>query len=92
MRDEAKENVSTAAYRVALDPCIERRLAEIEEGFRRQDRGQPTGFRQPVTKPPSWSASAGTWEIAVSGQEFSHRLDRGCVKTRSRENSAQFPT
>ena len=72
LRDEAKENVSTAAYRVVLDPCIERRLAEIEEGFRRQAKGQPTGFRHQVTKPPSWNASAGTWEIAVSGQALGH--------------------
>ena len=72
LRDEAKENVSSAAYRVAEDPCITRRLAEIEEGFRRQARGRPTGFRQAITKPPSWTASSGSWDIAVSGQALGH--------------------
>ncbi len=72
LQDEARQSVTTAAYRVALDPCIERRLAEIEVSFRRQAKGQPSGFRQPVTKPPSWSASQGSWEIALSGQALAH--------------------
>lgn len=72
LRDEARDNVTTAAYRVAEDPCITRRLAEIEEGFRRQAKGRPTGFRQVVTKPPSWGASTGSWDIAVSGLALGH--------------------
>ncbi len=76
LRSEARENLSTAAYRIALDPCIARRLAEIEEGFRRQAKGRPLGFRQAVTKPPSWSASAGSWDIAVSGQALGHMPDK----------------
>lgn len=67
LHDEARETVTTAAYRVALDPCIERRLTEIEAGFRRQAKGQPLGFRKLVTKPPSWNASTGSWDIAISG-------------------------
>jgi hypothetical protein len=70
--DEAKENVSTAAYRMTEDPCITRRLAEIEEGFRRQSKGQTTGFGRAVTRPPTWTASTGSWEIAVSGQALAH--------------------
>jgi len=76
LHEEARQSVTTAAYRVALDPCIEHRLAEIEVGFRRQAKGQPTGFRQPVTKPPSWSASQGSWEIALSGQALAHMPHR----------------
>ena len=72
LQNEAQENVTTAAYREAEAPCIERRLAEIEEGFRRQAKGQATGFRRPVTKPPSWTASSGSWDIAVSGQALGH--------------------
>lgn len=75
LHGEARDNLSTAAYRVALDPCISRRLAEIEEGFRRQAKGQPLGFHQAVTKPPSWSASTGSWDIAVSGQALGHMPD-----------------
>ena len=69
---EARDNVSTAAYRVAEDPCIERRLSEVEEGFRRQSKGQPTGFKQAVNRPPNWTATTGSWDIAVSGQALVH--------------------
>ncbi len=72
LHDEAREAVTTAAYRIAMSPCIERRLAEIEVGFRRQAKGQMMGFRQIVSKPPSWNASTGSWEIAVSGQALAH--------------------
>ncbi len=72
LRDEAAEAVTTAAYRVAMEPCIAHRLAEIETGFRRQARGQSLGFRQPVTGPPAWNASTGSWEIALSGQALAH--------------------
>ena len=72
LRNEARDNVTTAAYRVAEDPCITRRLAEIEGGFRRQAKGQSTGFRSAVTKPPSWTESTGSWDIAVSGQALGH--------------------
>ena len=33
LRNEARDNVTTAAYRVAEDHCITLRLAEIEGGF-----------------------------------------------------------
>jgi hypothetical protein len=72
LRDEARENLSAAAYRIAEQPCMERRLAELEEGFRRQAKGMAPGFRRPLTRPPIWVASTGTWDIAVSGQALGH--------------------
>jgi hypothetical protein len=70
--DEARENLSAAAYRLAEEPCIDRRLAELEEGLRRQAKGMAPGFRKPFSRPPIWIASTGTWDIAVSGQALSH--------------------
>ncbi|MCI3135444.1 hypothetical protein [Phenylobacterium aquaticum] len=72
LRDEARDNLSAVAYRQAETPCIDRRLAELEEGFRRQAQGAPLAFRQPFTRPPIWVASTGTWDIAVSGQALGH--------------------
>jgi hypothetical protein len=75
LRAEALENLSAVAYRSAEEPCIDKRLAELEEAFRRQAKGQPLGLRQPFLRPPIWVASTGTWDIAVSGQALGH-MDR----------------
>jgi hypothetical protein len=72
LREEALQNLTAAAYRLAEQPCIEKRLAELEEGFRRQEKGVAIGFRHPLERPPIWVASTGTWEIAVSGQALDH--------------------
>ncbi|WP_304179949.1 hypothetical protein [Phenylobacterium aquaticum] len=72
LHDEARDNLSAVAYRLAEAPCIDRRLAELEEGFRRQAKGVPLEFRQPFARPPIWVASTGTWDIAVSGQALGH--------------------
>ena len=70
--DEAQANLSAVNYRVEGDACITRRLAEVEEGFRRQGKGQPMGFREPVGKPPLWVSTTGSWDIALSGQALAH--------------------
>jgi hypothetical protein len=70
--DEARANLSAVNYRIEEDACITRRLAEVEEGFRRQGKGRLTGFKKPVSKPPMWVATTGTWDIALSGQALAH--------------------
>lgn len=70
--DEAQANLFAVNYRIEEDPCITQRLAEVEEGFRRQAKGQPMGFRRPVGKPPVWVATTGSWDIALSGQALAH--------------------
>ena len=72
LREEALQVLTSVAYRRAEEPCMERRLDELEEGFRRQAKGVPLGFRQPFARPPIWVASTGTWDIAVSGQALGH--------------------
>jgi len=76
LREEALQSLTSVAYRRAEEPCIERRLGELEEGFRRQARGVPLGFRQPFARPPIWVASTGTWDIAVSGQALGHMVHK----------------
>ncbi len=70
--DEGQANVSAVNYRIEEDACISRRLAEVEEGFRRQEKGLPMGFRKPVGKPPLWVSTTGSWDIALSGQALAH--------------------
>lgn len=72
LRQEARANLGSAAYREAEGPCIERRLAGLEEVFRRQAKGLPLGLRTHLTRPPLSIASTGTWDIAISGQALGH--------------------
>lgn len=72
LRDEARGNVSAVAYRIAEDPCITSHLAEVEEGLRRQAEGQPFDLPRPISRPPIWISSTGSWEIAISGQALGH--------------------
>jgi hypothetical protein len=69
---EARDNVSTAAYRQSEQACIDGRLAQLAEVFRRHARGQPLGLLRPVARPPLWVATTGSWDIAVSGQALGH--------------------
>ena len=70
--DEAEANVSSVNYRIEEDPCITRRLAEVEEAFHRQGKGLPLSVGQPVDRPPLWVATTGSWDIALSGQALAH--------------------
>ncbi|HXV01823.1 MAG TPA: hypothetical protein VG166_15115 [Caulobacteraceae bacterium] len=45
---------------------------QIAEIFRRHARGEPLRLKGPVARPPHWTASAATWDIAVSGQALGH--------------------
>ena len=69
---EAKDNVTTAAYRAAADTCVRQRLRDIEEGFLRHAKGQPLGFVRSVARPPNWIATTSSWDIAVTGQALLH--------------------
>jgi len=72
LSDEARDNLSAVNYRIEEDACITRRLAEVEDGLRRQAKGLPIGFKAPVSKPPLWVATTGSWDIALSGQALAH--------------------
>lgn len=72
LRREVRENLAVAAYRVSQRPCIDRRLAQLAEIFRRQARGAPLGLSAPFTRPPVWGATTGSWDIALAGQALGH--------------------
>jgi hypothetical protein len=69
---EARDNLSTAAYRRSEQPCIDARLAQVAEVFSRHARGQPLGLLRPVARPPLWVATTGSWDIALAGQALGH--------------------
>jgi hypothetical protein len=72
LRSEVRTNLSTAAYRQSEQGCIDARLAQIAEVFRRHARGQALGLKRQVARPPLWVATTGSWDIAVSGQALGH--------------------
>lgn len=69
---EARDNLSTATYRLSEQRCIDERLDQIAEVFRRHAHGEPLGLKRAVARPPLWVATTGSWDIAVSGQALDH--------------------
>jgi hypothetical protein len=72
LRREVRDNLAVVAYRISERPCIDRRLGEVAEVFRRQARGAPLGLAAPFTRPPVWGATTGSWDIALAGQALGH--------------------
>ena len=58
--------------RVMLQPCIDRRLAELAEVFRRHDAGEPLALVGPIGRPTVFTGSKSTLEMATADQSLSH--------------------
>ena len=72
LRGEVRYNLATAAFRQSQRPCIDARLQQIGEVFRRHAHNEPLGLKGPVARPPFWGATTGSWDIAVAGQALGH--------------------
>lgn len=72
LRGEVQVNLNALLYRQSEQACIDRRLAEIAEVFRREAHGEPLGLRGPVGRPSPWEENTGSWQIALSDQALSH--------------------
>jgi hypothetical protein len=72
LRSEVRYNLATAVFRRSQQPCIDARLNQIAEVFRRHARGEPLGLKGTVARPPFWDATMGSWDIAVAGQALGH--------------------
>src|SRR5579859_102298 len=69
---ETRDNMAAATYRNSAAACVNDRLAELGEVFRRQAHGQPLGLKRRIGRPVLWIATTGSWDIAVSGQALAH--------------------
>jgi hypothetical protein len=69
---EVTDDGGTLLVRVLMQPCIDRRLAELEEVFRRHDAGQALGLTGPIGRPTVFSGSKSTLEMATADQSLSH--------------------
>jgi hypothetical protein len=72
LHSEIRYNLTTAAFRQSQQACIDARLKQIAEVFRRHARGEPLKLTGQVARPPLWTATTGSWDIAVAGQALGH--------------------
>jgi hypothetical protein len=66
---ESRDNVSAVVYRLSEEACINQRLAQLAEVFRRHQSGRPLGLKGPVGRPILWIATTGTWQTGGQGLE-----------------------
>ena len=59
-------------WRVEVQPCVDRRLAELAIVFARHDAGEPLGRLGSVGRPLYSHYSGATWNMAVADQSFAH--------------------
>ena len=70
--EEIQDNYGALLVRVMMQPCIDRRLAELAEVFRRHDGGQPLGLVAPIGRSSRFTGSTATLEMATADQSLSH--------------------
>src|SRR4051794_1037498 len=72
LEQEVVDNGTTLRVRVMMQPCIDRRLAELAEVFRRHDAGQPLELIAPIGRPTIFGGSKSTLQMATGDQSLSH--------------------
>jgi hypothetical protein len=72
LEQEVQDNHGTLLVRVLMQPCIDRRLNELAEVFRRHDAGQPLGLQGPIGRPTVFAGSETTLQMAIADQSLSH--------------------
>ncbi len=58
--------------RLRLEPCVERRLGEVEELFRRHDAGERLGIAGPISRPHYVLGGTHAWDLAVADGSLAH--------------------
>jgi hypothetical protein len=72
LQQEVDHNYKTLLVRVIMQPCIDRRLAELSTVFQRHDRGDPLGLIGPIGRPTVFGGSKTTLQMAIADQSLSH--------------------
>jgi hypothetical protein len=72
LRREAADNLDAALQRSQQQPCVERRLKEIEAIFAARKSGDPIYIRRPVGRPVSYYGKTDTWRVEIASQSLSH--------------------
>lgn len=72
LRAMAQDNLKVIAFRRFQEPCVERRLAEIETIFRLHHDNQLIRLSGPIGLPYKWGSDRSAWNIALSDASLSH--------------------
>jgi hypothetical protein len=72
LHSEVRYNLATAVFRRSQQACVDARLKQIAEVFRRHGHGEPLNIVGRVGRPPLWLGATGSWDIAVAGQALGH--------------------
>jgi hypothetical protein len=70
--EEVREVWDAMSSRVAQQPCIDRRLAELAILFERRDSGEPLGITGPIGRPRVWTAGRSALAIATADGAIAH--------------------
>jgi hypothetical protein len=63
---------SSMSARMMMQQCIDRRLVDLAEAFRRHDAGEPIGLIAPIGRPTIFTGSRTTLQMATADQSLSH--------------------
>jgi hypothetical protein len=58
--------------RVVVQPCVDRRLSELDLVFQRHDRGLPPNIIAPIGRPAVWTGSQAALRMATADGSLSH--------------------
>jgi len=72
LRAMAEDNLKVIAFRKFQEPCVGRRLGEVETLFRLHHAGQPIRLLGPIGLPYKWGSDRSAWDIALSDASLSH--------------------
>lgn len=72
LRAMAQDNLKVIAFRRFQEPCVQRRLGEIETIFRLHHDNQPIRLRVKIGLPYKWGSDRSAWNIALSDASLSH--------------------
>ncbi|MEP6982522.1 MAG: hypothetical protein ABI853_02625 [Sphingomicrobium sp.] len=72
LRAMAEDNLKVIAFRRFQEPCIQRRLAELQTVFRLHHENRPIRFSGPIGLPYKWGSDRSAWNIALSDASLSH--------------------
>ena len=69
---EARGNIGSVRWRQHMQPCIDRRLAELNAILHAHSAGRPVILHGKVGRPVSSFMSTTAWQVAVSSQVLAH--------------------
>ena len=70
--DSVPGNLNAAKWRQQQQPCVDHRLAEIDEMFKAHAAGRPVRLVGRVAMPVALTGSQTAWQVALSSQALAH--------------------